>query len=183
MLRRRHFLAALLALPGAAGCGFRPLHGTGTGAAVASELAAIRVVPRTNETDRRLGQILAMALVDRLRAGGAGRGSPRYRLEIELGRSRADLRVQTSSTVTRRNLVVRAKCRLYDAAGDALLYATTVRTTGSFDVVRSHYATMVAEEETARDAARDLADSIANLLALHFLGRDAEEGMASPAPR
>ena len=45
---------------------------------------------------------------------------------------------------------------------------TTARATGSYDVVESEYATLVAEQETARDAARDLSNTIANLLALYF---------------
>lgn len=168
-LPRRLFLAGLGAAATAlAGCGFRPLYGTtAVDGAVAAEMASIRIGPIGEDDERRVGQILRNELIDRLTAG-VGEQPQRYDLQIELDQRTSALQIQTTDTVTRYNLVLVAKIHLFTSDTHVRIYETTARATGSYDVVESEYATLVAEQETARDAARDLSNTIANLLALYF---------------
>lgn len=166
---RRLFLAGLACLATTlAGCGFRPLYGTTeVDGAVAAEMAAIRIGPIGEDQERRVGQILRNELIDRLTAG-VGELPQRYDLQIELDQRTSALQIQTTDTVTRYNLVLVAKVHLFTSGTRARIYETTARATGSYDVVDSEYGTLVAEQETARDAARDLSNTIASLLALYF---------------
>jgi len=166
---RRLFLAGLVPVVLASGaCGFRPLYARPElDDSIALELAAIRINQIGEDTERRIGQILRNELIDRLTAG-VGPQPQRYRLVIEIEQQTFALQIQTTDTVTRYNLVLVADMRLLGMDSQEPLYHTTVRATGSYDVVESEYATLVAEQETARDAARDLSNTIANLLALHF---------------
>lgn len=173
-LSRRRVLAGLAPVAaagvatGLAGCGFRPLYATPEVAdSTALELAAIRIGTIGEGEERRVGQILKNELIDRLTAG-VGQRPVRYDLVIELNQHTNALQIQTTDTVTRYNLVLVANCWLYDSATHAVLYQTNAQSTGSYDVVTSEYGTLVAEQETARDAARDLSNSIALLLALYF---------------
>lgn len=159
-------LAPLLLAPGA--CGFRPLYATpDVPQSVSLELAAIRINQIGEDQERRVGQILRNELIDRLTAG-VGPQPQRYRLLIEIEQRTSALQIQTTDTVTRYNLILIANLRLLGMETERPLYQTTARATGSYDVVESEYATLVAEQETARDAARDLSNTIANLLALYF---------------
>ena len=106
-------------------------------------------------------------LIDRFTAG-QGRQPTRYRLLVEINQSTAALQIQTNDTVTRFNLVLTADFVLYDSTTSTLLYSSTARATGSYDVVESEYATLVAEEATAEDAARELSNTVTNLLSLYF---------------
>jgi len=166
---RRVFLAGLACLAATlTGCGFRPLYGTTqVDGAVAAEMAAIRIGPIGEDQERRVGQILRNELIDRLTAG-IGEQPQRYVLQIELDQRTSALQIQTNDTVTRYNLVLVAKVHLFTSDRQVRIYETTARATGSYDVVESEYGTLVAEQETARDAARDLSNTIANLLALYF---------------
>ncbi len=152
------------------GCGFAPLHaGTAGGRRPADALAAIRVAAIGSGGNRRIGQVLRNELVDRLTAG-VGPRPARYDLEVGIGRSSAALQVQTTSTVTRYNLVLTAKVVLRDAATLEPLYRETARSTASYDVVESEYATLAASRNAAEEAARDLSHAIADLLSLYFAG-------------
>lgn len=166
---RRALLAgfgpALLAL---AACGFEPMYAEPDVADSASlELAAIRINQIGEDEERRAGQMLRNELIDRF-TRGVGEQPQRYRLLIELEQRTSPLQIQTNDTVTRYNLTLVAKLWLFDMTSDKPIYQTVVRSIGSYDVVESEYATLVAEEETARDAALDLSNSITNLLALYF---------------
>jgi len=156
------------------GCGFEPIHARPHAEnAVARNLAAIRVAGIGEGRERRIGQILRNELIDRLTAG-VGRQAERYTLAIDIERSTAALQVQTNDTVTRYNLSLRATFVLRDSQTEEVLHDGTAHASGSYDVVESEYATLVAEENTAREVARDLSNTIANLLALHFVrNRDA----------
>ena len=171
MIARRTLLrlGGLSGLALLSGCGFQPLYGKQSGtAAVAPDLAAIEINEIGEGTERRIGQILKNELTDRFTAG-IGPQPTRYRLLVEIEQSSAALQIQSNDTVTRFNLVLLSTFSLYDSVTAALLYSATARATGSYDVVESEYATLVAEQSTAEDAARDLSDTITNLLSLYFV--------------
>jgi LPS-assembly lipoprotein len=165
-LTRRHTLAGLVGFASLtmAACGFKPLYETSSSGESASlDMASIRV----DRIPDRIGQILRNELTDRLTAG-VGPQTVRYVLEVDLKESSAPTQIQTSDTITRYNLRLSASFRLIEIETGQWVYQNSARGVGSYDVVTSEYSTLVAEQETARAAARELSKTIASLLALYF---------------
>jgi LPS-assembly lipoprotein len=166
-LSRRGVLAAAggaCGLTALGGCGFKPLYATsGTGDSASQEMASVEV----KRIPDRIGQILRNELIDRLTAG-VGPQKVRYTLEVLLDEASAPVQIQTSDTITRYNLQLLARFRLVDLATGNVVYESQARGVGSYDVVTSEYSTLVAEQETAKAAARELSKTIAGLLALYF---------------
>jgi LPS-assembly lipoprotein len=148
----------------AAGCGFKPLYGTSeSGEGTSYDLASVRVEPIPD----RIGQILRNELIDRL-TSGVGQQRARYALYVELDEVSSPLQIQTSDTITRYNLRLKSRFQLVDLETGATVYENDARGVGSYDVVTSEYSTLVAEQATAKAAARELSKTIAGLLSLHF---------------
>lgn len=163
-MRRRRALALLgLALPGLAACNLRPLHGGSSGAAANRELASIAVdVPRS-----RIGQILRNQLLDELNPAGM-EVPQRYVLIVRLDRERDALAIQLDDTVTRFDLTLLARFELRRKADGVTLYQGAARRVASYNVVRAPYATLVAEEDAERRAARELSREIRARLAVRL---------------
>ena len=165
-LDRRGFVTGALGALGltVSGCGFKPLYGTAeNGGGATLEMASVRVDPIPD----RIGQVLRNELTDRLTAG-VGPQPTRYTLFVEIQESTAPLQIQTTDTITRYNFTLTASFDLVDSATGNVVYSDNARAVGSYDVVESEFATLVAEQETGREAARDLSSSISALLALYF---------------
>ena len=165
-LARRALLVALLGGSGliAAGCGFKPLYGTtDTGESASLEMASVKVVPIPD----RIGQVLRNELTDRLTAG-VGPQPTRYELAVFLEEKSSPVQIQTTDTITRYNLRLIAQFSLVDLASGDIVYQNHARGVGSYDVVTSEFSTLVAEQETAKAAARELSKTISSLLALYF---------------
>ncbi len=168
-LTRRLFLAGLVPVTAAlAGCGFQPLYAKPeTDNSMSLELASIRIGDIGEDDERRVGQLLRNELIDRFTAG-VGEQPQRYTLAIEIDQRTSALQIQNTDTVTRYNLQLLAKLRLFANGSNEAIYVADAQATSSYDVVDSEYATLVAEQGSARAAARDLSNTIANLLALYF---------------
>jgi LPS-assembly lipoprotein len=170
MIDRRNILriGGLSGLALLSGCGFQPLYGKQPdGSAASTELAAIQINTIGEGTERRVGQILRNELMNRFTAG-IGPQPVRYVLLVEIDQRSSALQIQTNDTVTRYNLVMDADFDLYDASLSTILYSSDASATGSYDVVESEYATLVAEQATTENVARDLAGTITHLLSLYF---------------
>lgn len=167
-MKRRALLALASTLPALAGCGLRPLYGEAAdGGAVADELAAVRVeTPKTP-----LGWTLADLLAREL--GFAGAAAARYRLVVELERRRNVLAVQLDDSVTRYELTLIARFRLFELDGGRELLRSEDRRVAGYGVLRQPYATLAAERDAERRAAAALARAIRNRLALFFRERAA----------
>jgi LPS-assembly lipoprotein len=168
-LSRRLFLAGLAPVAAAlAGCGFQPLMARPeVDASISMELAAIRIGDIGEDEDRRVGQLLRNELIDRFTAG-VGEQPQRYYLAIDIDQRTSALQIQNTDTVTRYNLELIARFRLYENGSNETIYAADASAISSYDVVDSEYATLVAEQGSARAASRDLSNTIAALLALYF---------------
>lgn len=173
-LSRRLFLAGLVPAAAAlAGCGFKPMLATPEADdSISLDLAAIRIGNIGEDEDRRVGQLLRNELIDRFTAG-VGEQPQRYTLAIDIDQRTSALQIQNTDTVTRYNLQLIAKFRLYENGSGEAIYIGDASATSSYDVVDSDYATLVAEQGSARAAARDLSNTIAALLALFFRRRGA----------
>ncbi len=161
---RRRLLLALFALA-PSGCALAPLHGGATGARVNAELAAIAVDAPRN----RLGQILAGELRRELDPAGLDQ-PPRYALVVRLDREKSPLAVQLDDVTTRFDLTLAARFDLVRKTDGQVLYRSAVRRVASYNVVRAPYATLAAEQDAERRAAKELAREIRTRLAVHLAG-------------
>ena len=148
------------------GCGFRPLYGSRGNAPGAVELAAVTVGPIAD----RLGQILRNDLTERLSPLGEP-VDPRYRLKAQLRESSAALAIQSDSSITRFDLRINVSFALIDIASGRTLFRGQARAIGSYDAVASDFATLTAEQDSARRTVREAAEDIRTQLAAFFARR------------
>lgn len=160
-------LIALLAFAGA-GCGFRPLYGAPDDGGVAARLSQISVAPIAE----RRGQLLRIELENRLYAGDQA-GAKHYRLEVTTTESKTSLAVRRDATATRANLTVVASYRLFPDGEHEPLLSGSARSVNSYNILDSEFATLAAETDATRRAARDLAAEITARLAIFLRGSGA----------
>ena len=165
---RRRLLGAALAPVALAlgGCGFRPLYGDRGSAPGAVELARVAVDPIAD----RLGQILRNDLVALLSPLGEP-AYPRYRLTARLRRSKGSLAIQLDSSITRFNLRIAVNFSLIDVASGETVFQSEARAIGSYDAVQSDFATLTAEQDSARRTVREAAEDRRAQLAAFFARR------------
>ena len=165
-MKRRVILltgCALFASTALGACGFRPLLSQTEGDNVRTRLAAVRVTGLGG----RLGQQLKIALEDNLDPTSSG-GPARYDLDIRLQNTNSALAIQLDNTITRYNLALTAGFQLTSRDDHQVLYQSSVRRVASYNVRRAPFATLTAKQDAERRAAKEIADDIRTLLALHF---------------
>jgi LPS-assembly lipoprotein len=158
--RRLLLLAAVLPL---AGCNLRPLHGGARGAALNRDLAAVEVDP----ADRRLDQTMRNFLIEELNPAGV-QLPPEYRLTVVLQRAKNALAIQLDDVATRFDLSLAATFELKAKADSRVLYRSAIRRVVSYNVRSEPFATLVAEQDAERRAAREVSRQIRTQLALYF---------------
>jgi len=169
---RRRALASLAALaPLLAGCGFQPMYGRGAGRKMAATMTAIEITPIPD----RIGQILRNDLIDSLTPRGQP-ARPIYRLAITLKKSSNALAIQPDATITRFNLRLDASFTLTDVATGKIVYKDRSRAIGSYNAVKSDFATLAAERDSERRAAQSLSEEITTLLGVFLARRKADAG-------
>ena len=151
-------LAPLLLLTG---CGLQPLYSGGAGGTVAQALAGVEVAPIAG----RNGWLVQNALKDRVAA--VREGAPLYRLVVELDDKIEGFGVRRDDAITRERRTLRARYRLTEAGSGAVLLDATAGSDVGIDVVRSEYATIVAENSALERLAQDVADQIVARIALY----------------
>ncbi len=148
------------------GCGFTPLHGqrqSGDSASVALQQISVPPIPE------RLGQLLRIELTNRLNPKGPPR-TPAYVLNISLTEVKQDLAVRKDATATRANLIITASFALKGVQAKKILLAGSVRSVNSYNILDADFATLSAESDARRRAARDLATEINSRLGI-FLSK------------
>lgn len=163
-------LVVLLAL---SGCGLRPLYGGGTKGAAAQALGQVEIAPIPGKA----GWLVRSAIADRLSA--APRGTPVYRLEVELDDQITGFGIRSDDTVSRERRTLRARYRLVEAGKGTVVLDATAGSDAGIDIVSSEYATIAAENTALENLSQAIADQIVTRLAL-FAGR---AGTAEPAPQ
>jgi len=144
------------------GCGFEPLHGRQqSGASATLALSEISVPP----IPERLGQLLRIELTNRLTPNGPPR-APAYVLNVQVTESKQSLGVRKDATATRANLIITANFNLFDTQADENLLDGTVRSINSYNILDADFATLSAEADARRRAARDLATEIQSRLGI-----------------
>ena len=155
-------LALVLALVVPAACAVEPLYGTRSAKERGGGVAAIEIAPVKD----RVGHIVRSHLIDGLTPGGQP-ANPDYRLTLAVEQSKRALLIQLDDHATRFNLTLRAEFSLADRSG-AVVYRDIARATGSFNVVDSGFATVIAERDAAEEAARVLSEDILTLILLYL---------------
>ena len=152
-----------------AGCGFKPLYGTQTGARLLHELSSIEVTA----AEGVIGVQLRNTLHDNLQPYNR-EGAARYHLALDYDKSTyAMLTSPTTSQIRRYAMILNVDYELNDSLSRKLIKAGRTTAHASYNVVIDNvYATFVAEEEASLRAARQVAQQLTNLLALHFAKGD-----------
>ena len=145
------------------GCGFRPLYGRRGTEPAALEMAAVEI----DQVRDRLDQNLRNDLIERLTPFGEP-ARPRYGLAIQTGQSSSALAIQSDSTITRYDITVSASFTLTERASGRILFRGNARAIGSYDAIRSDFATLTAEKDSARRTVREVAEDIRAQLAAFF---------------
>jgi LPS-assembly lipoprotein len=157
--------AAVLAVLALAGCGFRPLHGAKSGAA-APNMAEISIVPIAD----RVGQQLHNLLLDKVTPGGPP-ARPRYVLKVTLNEARQNLAVRKDEVATRANLVMRAVFSLSRADDGASLMSGSALSANSYNILRSDFGTLSAENDARARAVNELSDQIKSRIGIYLSGQ------------
>lgn len=138
-----------------AGCGFRPLYGDLGGTDVGTKFLQVEINPAKD----REGQLLHNELV-RLLYGSREPARPVYRLSMELNQQTSSLAVRKSAFATRANLEMRVSFKLTEIATGRQLHADTSRSTVSYNILDSEFATLLAEKDARERAVRVLSQEI-----------------------
>jgi LPS-assembly lipoprotein len=147
------------------GCGFHPLYAESEQAIDEPALATVKVMPIKD----RIGQMLELSL----RSSFNPRGivvEPRYRLNVALVVTRADLGIQRDATSTRGRVDVQASIQLLNTKDSTPAYTSHTASTAEFNILNDAYAAEVAEEDARARTVRDLTEEIRTRIAL-FLRR------------
>jgi LPS-assembly lipoprotein len=150
-------LAATLLL---GACSLRPLYSGGASGEVAQALQSVGISP----IGGKAGWLVRTALEDRL---GKDPANVRFRLEVELDDRITGFGIRRDDAVTRERRTLRARYRLVDATGGAVLLDATAGSDAGIDVVSSEYATVAAEQTVLERLAREIADQIVSRIALY----------------
>ena len=140
-------LAACLLL---GACGFHPMYGK----SLAPQLSSVFVEPIAE----RDGYELRTSLIDTLRSDGDPAGKL-YRLKIVLNETSQGIALQNDASITRYNNRLEARYTLSDMRGNVLTSGTQTELS-AYNVVQSPYATLVAEQDSSKRAAQDMAERI-----------------------
>ena len=150
-MNKRAAIAACLTLPVLlSACGFQPLYGNNT----APQLSSIFV----EDIAERNGFELRTRLIDILDSDGV-QTNKRYRLKITLSESSQGIALQNDATITRYNTTLDARYTLSDARGNMLTTGTQTELS-AYNVVNSPYASLVAQQDSTKRAAQDIAQRI-----------------------
>jgi LPS-assembly lipoprotein len=146
-------------LPALGGCGFRPLNATeaegGPGGAGPNALANIKIALIAD----RVGQDLRNQLLDRLTPRGQP-DKPSYILEVHLRETIRQLGIRSDATATYASLELGAESILIDPANGRPVFRAQHRSFNSYNIVRSAFANLLAEQDARRRAVVELAEDI-----------------------
>ena len=146
-MRKLTALAACLLL---GACGFRPMYGS----SLAPALSSVYVEPIAE----RDGYELRNTLIDALHSDGDKAGKV-YSLKVTLNESSQGIALQNDATITRYNNRLEARYTLSDMKGNVLTTGSQTELS-AYNVVQSPYATLTAQQDSAKRAAQDVAERI-----------------------
>jgi LPS-assembly lipoprotein len=149
-----------------AGCGFHPLFAT-TDAAPGGQRVfhSIYVDPIEGE---RAGYELRNSLIDLVR-GAEHQSDALYRLKVTVKQTIEGTAVETNGDITRYTYTMIADYALSNIHTGADITTGSETSVTGYDVVASPYATLVAQQDAQKNAAKDIADRIRIDLGVWFM--------------
>ena len=165
---RAMVLAMMILAQGAAlsACGFKPMYGQNSGAAV-STTTAFKTVDIVNIPDRN-GQMLRNNLVDRMTPRGAS-SAPVYKLNvINLQESIRGLDVTVRSDTTREQMKISGTLVFTDVASGEILMEKPLSVRGSYNILESEYTSRVSRQDLREDLIEKLARQIERSVAVYL---------------
>lgn len=155
-------ILALVALTTLSACGFRPLYATaGDDYQTAANMAQVKV----ELIDDRIGQLTRNALLETLTPRGQS-SSPLYDLSVTLTESRSEQGFTKDNEATIADYQITAKYEVTRRSDTKVLRKGEVRARTSYNIVDSDFASNEAEDAARKDAARNLAQQLANQVAI-----------------
>jgi LPS-assembly lipoprotein len=153
---------AIMALTTLAACGFRPLYATsGDESNTAAQMNRVNVALIND----RVGQITRNTLLETLTPRGQS-SQPLYDLETLLTESKIGQGFTKDNEATISDYLISAEYTLTRRADSKVLRKGTVRARTSYNIVDSDFASIEAEDAARTDAARNLAQQLANQVAI-----------------
>ena len=151
-----------------AGCGFTPLYGTQAGAITLNELSSIELKP----VEGIIGAQLHNTLHDHLQPYNRTEAA-HYDLTLKYDTANYPMITAQDSQIRRYTMILNVDYELSDSGTQSLVKSGRTTAHASYNIVIDNvYATFVAEEEASLRAARQIAQQLTNLLALHFAQGD-----------
>lgn len=177
MLFRRFLPLFVIGATVLAGCGFQPVYATrnldATGS-VSNAFEIFREVYVKRIADRE-GQYLHNRLTRLIQPSGPA-ATNRYVLTVTVSEAISNLAVQSSAVATRANMRVTAQFTLSSRFEEEEAYSSSVTATSGYNIFRSEFQTLSAENGARERALDSLAEQIRLRLAAHLTGsRDAKE--------
>ncbi|WP_417827385.1 LPS assembly lipoprotein LptE [Thalassospira sp.] len=155
-------IMALLALTTLGACGFRPLYATtDNDYNTTANMARVKVAVISD----RVGQLTRNALIETLTPRGQS-ANPLYDLEVTLTESTSDQGFTKDNEATISDYLISAQYRLTRRSDSKVLRDGNVRSRTSYNIVDSDFASIEAEDTAREDAARNLAQLLANQVAI-----------------
>ena len=142
-------------------CGYEPIYSKNVSSN--KELLSISV---KNIKDRS-GQILRNYLLNQLNPEKE-RVIIKYKLTVEISESRSNLAYRRDMSATRADLIVTANYLLTEIKGGEIILENETKSTSSFDVVESVYATLIAEKDAREKNLQVISDDIFTNLVIFF---------------
>ncbi|WP_430473743.1 LPS assembly lipoprotein LptE [Thalassospira lucentensis] len=153
---------ALVALTTLNACGFRPLYATdSSGQSTASDMAQVDIALIND----RVGQVTRNALLETLTPRGQV-SNPLYDLTVTLTESTSGQGFTKDNEATISDYLVTAQYQLTRKSDSKVLRKGTVRARTSFNIVDSDFASIEAENAARTDASKQLAQQMANQVAI-----------------
>ncbi|WP_033070328.1 LPS assembly lipoprotein LptE [Thalassospira australica] len=153
---------ALVAVTTLSACGFRPLYATaGDDYQTAANMARVNVALIND----RVGQVTRNALIETLTPRGQSQ-SPLYDLQVLLDESTSEQGFTKDNEATIADYLITANYQLVRKSDALVLRKGTLRVRTSYNIVDSDFASIEAEAAAQSDAARNLAQQLANQVAI-----------------
>jgi LPS-assembly lipoprotein len=131
-----------------AGCGFRPLHGAGTG---------LRGQVVMDGPEGRNGFAFRQQMLRNL---GEPAPDARYKLTVALAYDEEGVAISRQDDITRYDITATARYALVRVADGAEIDAGEVRAVSAYSTTAAPYATRIAERDTETRLATNLADRV-----------------------
>ena len=142
-------------------CGYEPIYSKNQNTNV--EISKIYV---KNIKDRS-GQILRNSLLNKINPERE-RVIYKYRLIVEMSESKSSLAYRKDMSATRTDLEITANYFLSDIKNENILIKEEIKSTTSFDVVESVYATLIAEKDAREKSLQVISEDIFTNLVIFF---------------